>query len=673
MISTLILTGCSIPVVRALRKRKRHSLPEMLNTMNKKLQLDEMVPKVHSLDVKNHKTTLSLWQENKGLNAKSQKTNHSIRKDMRLFTNYLLKYGKPYKKTAVVGGACLVSFGVYETVFANALKVIIEKVSSGKSVALAIPLLGSLLLVFPIIAILVIMGERISARVASRVVRDLNYDMFEQVQKLPVSFYQRTKLGDIMARFSSDMLYIRLGITDFIPTIAEIVVIIINVAFLAWLSWQMLLITLVALPLLVYVLKDFSPRLSEVNFSLKKEEASILNVVQEGVQAQPMIRSFGIQSSIQGGFARELNKLDNVTTEAIFNRASFERIITSSLFLAQLLSVVAGLILLGGGMLSVGALVSFILVQNIFSTNVRKLFRYRLNMLITSAVGLRRIDNFLQSEIKILDSVAAVELPAFGQNICFENVSFSYNEKKPQLKNISFNIEAGQFVAFVGSSGAGKSTILNLILRFYDVSHGKVSIDGYDLRDITQASLRKQMGIVLQDTFIFNASILENIRVVKPEATLEEVVQAAQAAELHDFIIGLPEGYQSSAGEAGKCLSGGQRQRIAIARAMLCDPEILILDEATSSLDAETAAAVDKTLHALSKERTVISISHHLKTVVKADNIFVLDKGEIAEQGRHEQLLSQQGLYAQLWFAQHPEMLDYKQIKEENILQLRAL
>ena len=311
--------------------------------------------------------------------------------------------------------------------------------------------------------------------------------------------------------------------------------------------------------------------------------------------------------------------------------------------------------MLSGGYLTVGALVSYMVAQMSAYQDIRQLFRSRLHSLIMAGVGLRRVDLLFQNQVEIVDTPAAIELPTLRRAIHFDHVSFGYTKQCYQLNQVDITIESGQFVAFIGPSGAGKSTLFNLLLRFYEVGEGRITVDGVDVRDVTQTSLRQQMGIVLQETFVFNTSILNNIRIIKPNATTAEVIKAAQAAELHDFIMTLPEGYETNAGEAGGRLSGGQKQRIAIARAMLCNPAILILDEATSSLDAETAAAVDATIHALSKERTVISISHHLRSVIKADNIFVLDQGQIVEQGRHQALLAIEGLYAQLWHTQeHP-------------------
>jgi ABC-type multidrug transport system fused ATPase/permease subunit len=334
--------------------------------------------------------------------------------------------------------------------------------------------------------------------------------------------------------------------------------------------------------------------------------------------------------------------------------------------LLQLVTLGTGALFVLGGSMSVGGLLAAMTVTENFFFSYSQLTKLRITQWIDAAIGLRRLDELFQQQRAILDAPGALALPSFQRALRFEHVTFSYNGQanghgggsehgataQQQLTDINLTIEAGQFVAFVGPSGAGKSTIFNLLMRFYDVSGGRITLDGHDLRNITSASLRAQMGVVLQETFLFNTTIFDNIRIVKPEATEAEVFAAAQAAELHDFILSLPDGYQTIVGEGGGRLSGGQRQRVAIARALLVNPTILLLDEATSSLDADTAAAVNATLQRVAAHRTVIMITHHLPSVVNADQIFVLKQGQLVEQGDHETLLAQGGLYHQLWLMQ---------------------
>jgi len=303
------------------------------------------------------------------------------------------------------------------------------------------------------------------------------------------------------------------------------------------------------------------------------------------------------------------------------------------------------------GSLSIGSLVSF---QSLFMTlswSLSYVTQYVPN-LVQAASGMQRIEELLGEQPQVVDAPEATLLPQFAKAIRFEDVAFSYTGGQRHLRGVSFTIQAGESVAFVGPSGSGKSTILNLLTRFYDPVAGQVAIDGYSLRQVTQASWRAQSGIVFQESFLFNTTIRENIRVGKPEATDAEVEAAARAAEMHDLIKSMSQGYDTVVGERGNRLSGGQRQRIAIARAMLRNPAILILDEATAALDVATEAAINLTLAQLARGRTVIAVTHRLASVGQSDRIFVLNHGQLVEQGRHQVLLARGGVYAQFWHKQ---------------------
>jgi ABC-type multidrug transport system fused ATPase/permease subunit len=274
----------------------------------------------------------------------------------------------------------------------------------------------------------------------------------------------------------------------------------------------------------------------------------------------------------------------------------------------------------------------------------------QLNSTIQQSVSAsERVFEILDEEVKVLDLPDAKTLDTFSNDITYKNVSFEYEENKPILKNINLNIKKGQTVAFVGASGSGKSTIANLILRFYDVNSGEILIDGMDIRNLTLESLRDKIGVVSQDVFLFNDSIRYNIAYGKLDATDEEIEIAAKAANAHKFISKMPDGYNTLIGERGMKLSGGEKQRIAIARAMLKNPPILVLDEATSALDSESEKLVQEAIETLMKNRTVILIAHRLSTVINADQIIVIDKGTIAEVGKHQELLDRNGIYTKLY------------------------
>jgi len=272
---------------------------------------------------------------------------------------------------------------------------------------------------------------------------------------------------------------------------------------------------------------------------------------------------------------------------------------------------------------------------------------------VGGTVGLLRPEALRGQRPQVVGAPGAHPLPRLAREIRFADVTFSYNGGQSQLDHVSLTIPAGETVAIVGPSGAGKSTILSLITRLYDVTAGAVTIDGHDLRQVTQDSLRAQIGVVLQETFLFNTTVRENIRLGKLDATDAEIEAAARAAEIHDLIVSLPQGYDTPTGELGGLLSGGQRQRIAIARAILREPTILILDEATSALDPATEAAIIATLERLARKRTVLVVTHRLAAIQRADRIFVVDAGSVVEHGRHDELLDRRGLYYELWWKQH--------------------
>jgi ATP-binding cassette subfamily B protein len=567
---------------------------------------------------------------------------------LRLFFKYVLAYWLPYWSIGTVSAICLMGMPVYRLIAAKKLGNAIDQ--GGSILVSAAIQLGILL---PIAFALCILGSRLSARLSSRVANDIRHRLFVQLQLLSQDFYKQARLGNLLTHFSVDIYKIEpvLG-QELVRSVGEALTTLINLGILisvsASLTAMSTLPVLIVLPLTLYSSVVMTTRgLKAIN-----QNALMVDAVQEGIRAKPMISAYGLQPLFAGYFSDELEKLEDKRTDAVFSFLTFQHAVFFSAYLLDAWVMGIGGIYVLSNKITLGTWVAFFTIAHNTYEVLAQLINTRLGRWLEASVGMRRIDEVLSYSNKVIDTIDADSLSSFEENICFENLSFSYNGRQRQLHDINLSIEAGQFVAFVGSSGAGKSTIFNLLMRFYDATDGRITIDGYDLRDLTLKSLRSHMGVVLQDTFLFNTTVINNIRIARPEATDEDVFAAAQAAEAHDFILNLPNGYKTVVGEGGGQLSGGQRQRIAIAQALLRSPPILLLDEPTSSLSAEMADAINQTIASLAGKHTIIMITHYLKAATQADRIFVLDQGKLVEQGTHQELLAQNGHYRYLWNVQ---------------------
>ncbi|MBS9772526.1 MAG: ABC transporter ATP-binding protein/permease [Trichodesmium sp. MAG_R03] len=594
----------------------------------------------------------SPWQGHK-LSQNSQKINlsnwNSLVKEFTsrfyLFFRYVWMYWSPYVVIAIVSAICLMGMPAYQLVAAQKLGRVIDQgatVLIGSAIQLAILL--------PFAFGLYVLGSRLSARVSSRVANDIRYDLFVKLQSLSQNFYKQARLGNLLTHFSVDIYKIEpiLG-QEMVRSVGEMLIILVNVSMMISVSGTLTLLgilpMILMLPFTLYLTVNMSRRgLDAIN-----QNALMVNAVQEGIRARLTISGYGLQALFTGYFSDELRKLEDKKTESVFSFLVFKYAVTFSAYLLDVWVMGIGAMYVLSNKITLGSWITFFTISHNMYDLLGQLINQRIGRWFEASIGMERIDEVFKQQIEILDAVDAHTLTSFENIICFEHLSFSYNNIQLQLHDINLSIKAGQFVAFVGSSGAGKSTIFNLLMRLYDASEGRITIDGQNLRDLTQKSLRSQMGIVLQETFLFNTTIMNNIRITKPEATEEEVTTAARTAEIHDFILSLPEGYQTIVGEEGGQLSGGQRQRIAIAQALLHSPRIFLLDEPTSSLSAEMADAINQTISSLAGKHTVIMITHQLKAAIEADCIFVLDRGQLVEQGTHKDLLRDRRHYRYLW------------------------
>jgi ATP-binding cassette subfamily B protein len=494
------------------------------------------------------------------------------------------------------------------------------------------------------------------AHVESQVVSDIRFQLFHKLQQLSASAYSKTTTGALLSRFSDDLSAVANALTmgvvwGALPGLDCML----GTVILLILDWRLGLLSAIVWPWCLLVPPRIAKRAGPAAYIRKERESEVLDIIQEEVAAQAVVRAYGLQRlSLERFFQRDA-KLFESSVEAAYLTALMDQSTISGILLLQALTLGVGAWLAFHRQMTIGTLAAF---QSLFlgvSTSLMYLTQY-LRGLLPARAGFRRIEEFLAQPVHIEDAPGSDALGPISSGIVFDDVCFSY-DGTPVLDHVSLRIPCGSHVAIVGPSGSGKSTIVSLLLRFHDPSSGSIKIDNVNLRSVTQASWRSQLGIVFQENVLFHTSLLENIRAGRPNAPLAEVEEAARQAGIHDTLMRLPQGYETQAGERGGRLSGGERQRIALARALIRHPRVLLLDEATSALDPHTEASVNATLQMAANGRTVISVTHRLSSVPHCDNILVMDRGRLVEQGRHEELLRLGGVYSALWQLGQREVL----------------
>jgi subfamily B ATP-binding cassette protein MsbA len=481
------------------------------------------------------------------------------------------------------------------------------------------------------------------------VMHDLRRMLYHHIQRLSLAYHDRKRTGDLISRVTSDIDAIQNLISSvLLGMVVQLLTLAGMICVMLYLNWRFTLIALSVAPVLFLVVYSFTRRIKKASSAVRSQEGEVVSVLQEVLSSIRIVQAFTREGYEQRRFEQESMESVEMALRARSLKAKLAPLVQIIIAIGTCLVVWYGARLVLSGQLTSGALLVFFLYLGKMYKPMRELSKMT-DAVSKAAVGFERVREVLETEAEGRNLKGARRAPPFKGQIEFEGVHLNYEQERPVLKDLSLKIEPGQVAALVGPTGAGKTSIISLIPRFYDASAGTVKVDGADVRSFKLKSLRRQISFVLQESLLFRASIWQNIAYGKPEATREEIIRAAQLANAHEFIEKMPEGYDTLVGERGVTLSGGQRQRIAIARAIIRDAPILILDEPSSGLDAASEELVFDALTRLMEGKTSIVIAHRLSTIRRADVIFVINDGHVVESGTHEELLARGGLYTELY------------------------
>lgn len=556
---------------------------------------------------------------------------------------------KPYTSRFVSALLCMVAIGLLTSLLMWLIKPVMNEVFAAKKVNMILPLGGAIIGISLLKGIFSYIQGYLMFYIGQRVVVDIRNELFGHICQLSMDFFHKQSTGKLMSRITNDIGVIQASLTNIPGNAVRDGVTLVSLTCLAFfLNWKLACIALFVFPLAMYPIVRFGAKLRHVSKNSQQQMARLYNVLHETLMGMKVVKAFNLEASRNTVFADENKAFFNITMRSMRVLAITSPIMEFIGAVGISAIIVVGGYQVAGGTLTQGDFFAFIGAMVSLYTPIKNLSNMN-NVIQQSLAAADRVFSILDTAPTIHDMPHAKPIAPLSDGIAFNNVVFGYAKDKRVINGISFTVHKGEMVALVGQSGAGKTTIINLIPRFYDPVSGNITIDGMDIADATLASLRTQIGLVTQEVSLFNDTVEQNIRYGDTTCSFDAIAAAAKLANAHQFIEYFPEGYNTVVGEQGMRLSGGERQRIALARAILKNPAILILDEATSALDSESEKLVQEALEHLIKNRTTIVVAHRLSTIRKAHRLLVIDKGKIIEEGNHTELMNKNGMYAKLY------------------------